>query len=113
MPKSSDGYYSTAYAPRFNRFLTNLGIKHEKNSFHSFRHNFEDTALDSLIPQGIVDAILGHSSGGMSKRYGTGLRKLRVLDKQMRKFGYENLDLAHLRGRMGETSRVDRRERIV
>lgn len=96
MPKSSDGYYSTAYAPRFNRFLTNLGIKHEKNSFHSFRHNFEDTALDSLIPQGIVDAILGHSSGGMSKRYGTGLRKIRVLNDEIQKLRYENLALSHL-----------------
>jgi len=95
MPKVGD-YYSTAYSPRFKRLLVSLKIKHAKNSFHSFRHNFEDAALDSLIPQGIVDALLGHSSGGMSKRYGTGLRKLRVLDKEMRKFRHENLDLGHL-----------------
>ncbi len=97
MPKSSDGYYSSAYSSRFNRFLTNIGIKHEKNSFHSFRHNFEDAALDSLIPQGIVDALLGHSSEGMSKRYGTGLRKLRVLHEEMQKFNHENLNLDGLR----------------
>lgn len=96
MPKASDGYYSTAYAPRFNRFLTDLKIKHNKNSFHSFRHNFEDAALDSLIPEGIVDALQGHSSGGMSKRYGTGLRKLRVLNIEIQKFHYD-LDLSHLR----------------
>ena len=96
MPKSRDGHYSSAYSNRFGRFLSSLNIKHAKNSFHSFRHNFEDTALDCLIPEGIVDALQGHSSGGMSKRYGKGLRKLRMLNDEIRKFRYENLDLSHL-----------------
>ncbi|MQB34746.1 site-specific integrase [Rhizobium rhizogenes] len=98
MPKVGK-YYSTAYAPRFKRLLESLKIKHAKNSFHSFRHNFEDVALDSLIPQGIVDALLGHSSSGMSKRYGTGLRKLRVLNKEIQKFRPDSLDLTHLQAR--------------
>lgn len=90
------GYYSTGYSPRFGRLLKSLKIKHDKNSFHSFRHNFEDAALDSLIPEGIVDALLGHSSTGMSKRYGTGLRKLRVLNSEMQKLRYDGLSLSHL-----------------
>jgi len=97
MPKSeNDGHYSSVYSTPFGRFLTSIGVKTSKNSFHSFRHNFEDAALDCLIPQGIVDALQGHKSTGMAKRYGTGLRKLRVLDEEMRKLRYEGLDLSHL-----------------
>jgi len=96
MRKSDDGHYSSAYSRPFGHFLTSIAVKTGRNSFHSFRHNFEDAALDCLIPQDIVDALQGHSSAGMAKRYGTGLRKLRVLDEQMQKLRYEGLDLSHL-----------------
>ncbi|WP_197078329.1 site-specific integrase [Hoeflea sp. IMCC20628] len=96
MRKSDDGHYSSAYSRPFGHFLTSIAVKTGRNSFHSFRHNFEDAALDCLIPQDIVDALQGHSAAGMAKRYGTGLRKLRVLDEQMQKLRYEGLDLSHL-----------------
>lgn len=100
----SDGYYSSAYSRKFRHFLEKLGIKHEKNAFHSFRHCFEDACRDSRIPWDIMNALQGHSDSGMSQRYGGRGNEERDerytldrLDEEMRKLRYRHLDLSHLK----------------
>lgn len=96
-PRSShDGYYSTAYAPRFGRFLKSIGIKTERNSFHSFRHTFEDEALDSNIGLNVVNHLQGHSNVGMASRYGSGKVRLKTLHEEYEKVGFEELDFSRI-----------------
>lgn len=95
-PKAADGYYSTAYSPRFNRFLKDIGVKTDKHTFHSFRHSFEDACTNSRIPLEFTNALQGHSAGGMAARYGTGLMRLRLLEEEMQKLHHDGLDLTKM-----------------
>ena len=95
-PKAADGYYSTAYSPRFNRFLKDIGVKTDKHTFHSFRHSFEDGCRNSRIPLEFINALQGHSDGGMAARYGTGVMRLRLLNEEMEKLDYEGVDFSRM-----------------
>ncbi len=68
----ADGTYTAAFSKYFSRFLMSLEVKHSKNSFHSFRHTFEDACRENDVPKAIMDALQGHSEKGMSGRYGAG-----------------------------------------
>lgn len=91
-PRATDGYYSTAYSRRFKLFLESIGVKTEKNSFHSFRHTFKDEAIDADISLAIVNRIQGHSNGGMAARYGSGRVRLSALDREFEKLDFAELD---------------------
>ncbi len=95
-PRAADGYYSTAYSPRFKRFLKNIGAKTPKHTFHSFRHSFEDGCKNSRIPLEFINALQGHSDGGMAARYGDGIVRLRLLDEEMQKLHYEGVDFSRM-----------------
>jgi integrase len=96
MARAKDGYYSTAYSRKFKNLLEAIGIKHDKISFHSFRHSFEDACRNSRIPGDFMNALQGHAEGGMAGRYGNGAYGLRLLDEEMEKLRYEGLELDHL-----------------
>jgi len=96
MPKGSDGYYSSPYSRRFRRLLESVGAKHAKNSFHSFRHSFEDACRNSGISSDIMNALQGHSERGMADRYGSGFH-LKRLAEAIEKLSYDGLDLSHLK----------------
>ncbi len=95
-PKAKDGTYSTAYSRKFSNLLKALEVKHDKISFHSFRHTFEDACRNSRIPLDFVNALQGHAQQGMAGRYGNGLYGLQLLSEEMEKLSYEGLDLRHL-----------------
>nr|WP_275092480.1 site-specific integrase [Sinorhizobium meliloti] len=95
-PKTKDGTYSTAYSRKFSNLLKALEVKHDKISFHSFRHSFEDACRNSRIPLDFINALQGHSQQGMAGRYGNGLYGLQLLNEEMEKLRYEGLDLSHL-----------------
>ncbi|WP_319531357.1 site-specific integrase [uncultured Cohaesibacter sp.] len=90
-----DGYYSSPFSKHFNRFLKSVGVKRQKNAFHSFRHNFEDACRDCDISKEIMDTLQGHGERGMSARYGKG-HTLRKLSEAMERIEYRDLDLSHL-----------------
>lgn len=91
----ADGYYSSPFSKHFSRFLDSVGIKRRTNAFHSFRHSFEDACRNTGIPDGVMDALQGHSQQGMKGRYGKGYA-LKVLAEEMGKLRYDGLDLSHL-----------------
>jgi integrase len=95
LPMGEDGYYSSPFSKKFSRFLKVAGVKHKKNAFHSFRHNFEDACRDSDISTEVMDALQGHGPEGMSKRYGRGYY-LRKLNEAMARLQFRDLDLNHL-----------------
>lgn len=96
MPRATDGHYSTSYSSRFGRFLKKLGIKSDLNSFHSFRHTFEDEALDSDISMNFVNSLQGHANVGMAGRYGSGKVRLKALHAQFEKMAWEELDFSRV-----------------
>ena len=42
VPLANDGTYSSTFSKWVSRYLTNLGIKTDKTSFHSLLHNVKD-----------------------------------------------------------------------
>lgn len=102
MPMGSDGYYSSVYSKRYRALLDSLNIKHGKNSFHSFRHSFEDACRNSDISKEVMDALQGHTEQGMSGRYGRGY-SLPKLHEGMSKLRYRGLDLSHLYQSQGDS----------
>jgi len=94
--KAPDGYYSSTFSKHFVRFLESVGMKRPKVVFHSFRHTFEDACRASGVPHDIMNALQGHSQGGMSDRYGGGQYPVARLVEEMAKVRYVGLDLAGL-----------------
>ncbi|MGG9998916.1 DUF6538 domain-containing protein [Pseudovibrio ascidiaceicola] len=92
LKKGQDGYYSSPYSKHFRRFLESLGIKRKKSAFHSFRHCFEDACRDSDISKEVMDALQGHTEGGMAGRYGSGF-KLEKLAEAMGRLKHGEVDI--------------------
>ncbi len=80
LQKGEDGYYSSPFSKYFKRFLEAAGVKRDKNAFHSFRHCFEDACRDNDISKEIMDALQGHTEGGMAGRYGSGFKLVKLAD---------------------------------
>jgi integrase len=57
--RGSDGYYSTNFSKKVNRYLKGIGAHGPKHKFHSFRHNFRDA-----LRRGRVDREIGKALGG-------------------------------------------------
>jgi integrase len=91
-----DGYYSSPFSKRFSNFLETVGVKHQKNAFHSFRHCFEDACREVGVSKEIMDRLQGHVEPGMSGRYGRGF-SLQRLQEAMVQVRYAELDLNHLK----------------
>lgn len=85
--RSSDRTYSDAFSKFFSRYLKEIQVKTDKNSFHSFRHTFEDACREAGVPKEIMDALQGHSSQDMSGRYGSGY-SLHKLNEWLQKVDY-------------------------
>jgi len=62
----ADGQASTVFSKWFGRFLDSLGLPDSSLVFHSFRHNAEDAFRNALLPQPIIDGIIGHSDDATS-----------------------------------------------
>jgi integrase len=72
-PYGSDDQASTVASKWFARFLDSVNLTDKKLVFHSFRHLVEDAFRDALLPQYVIDRILGHSNGSVSDGYGNGI----------------------------------------
>ncbi len=88
--KGSDGTYSYTFSKHFSRFLKEIDVKTKKNSFHSFRHTFEDACREADVPKEVMDALQGHSSQDMSARYGAGY-SVHKLNEWLQKVDYGGL----------------------
>ena len=69
----SDGQASTVASKWFARFMDSVGLTDPQLVFHSFRHNAEDAFRNALVPQYVIDQIIGHSDGTTSSGYGEGV----------------------------------------
>jgi len=95
-PNRHGKLYSTISQRFSDTFLPRLGIKTDKTSLKSFRHNFVDAARNSRIPDEIVQALKGDTLPGTLARYGHGKTDLEILATEMQKLRFKGLDLTHL-----------------
>jgi len=93
-----DGIVGSAFGKWFNRSLrTVCGITDPKLVFHSFRHAFKDHCRALLIPEEVSDALSGHASGKVSRRYGGLAFPLHPLVEAMQKYRVPGLVLPDCR----------------
>ena len=69
---SGDATYSSAYSKWFSRYLKNIGIKTDKTSFHSFRHNMKDLFRVAGVSEELSEHYLGRLTGKTGEAYGSG-----------------------------------------
>jgi integrase len=85
------GYLSKQWA----RYSKGIGMTDSRKTFHSFRHGFKDACRAAGIEEAVFDALMGHSSGAVSRRYGQGYPLARLAEA-MAQVRYSDLDLNHL-----------------
>jgi hypothetical protein len=86
----ADGYFSSLFSKWFSRYMTSIGIKTSKTSFHSLRHNFRDACRNADIPTSLSALLMGHSDDGANPihdEYGTGETSAK-LHQAIRKIEY-------------------------
>ena len=69
---SGDGTYSSIFSKWFSRYLGNIGIKTDKTSFHSFRHNMKDFFRAAGSSEELSEHYLGRLTGKTGEAYGSG-----------------------------------------
>jgi len=69
---ASDGTYSGNFSKWFSRYISNLGIKTTKTSFHSLRHNIKDGFRNAGISDELAENFVGRSTGTTGESYGSG-----------------------------------------
>jgi len=81
----------------FSRFRKSLGITDSKSTFHSFRHTFIDALRNKArIEEPVIQSIVGHSSGNVTRQYGAGY-SVEVLHDAVSGVAYPGVDLSHLK----------------
>lgn len=89
--------YQPIFTARFARYLEKQGLKTDKVSFHSFRHNFRDAGRDAQIPEDRVRKIGGWSLGEtVADSYGQGAG-INALKKSIERIVYPEVDFSSIK----------------
>jgi hypothetical protein len=93
---SVSGQMTGNWSKWWSRYTDDLGIDDPRKVFHSFRHTFKDACRAARIEEELHDALTGHTSASVGRKYGSGV-PLEVLAEAVAKVSYKGLDLSHLR----------------
>lgn len=87
----SEGTYGRSISRFFNnRYLPLLGIKTDKNGFHSFRHSVIDHLKQQGVEPHFINELVGHSQGSITlDRYGKNYNPDILYNKCVKKIVYE------------------------
>jgi integrase len=87
----SEGTYGRSISRFFNnRYLPLLGIKTDKNGFHSFRHTTIDFLKQLGVEPHFINELVGHSQGSITlDRYGKNYNPDILYNKCVKKIVYE------------------------
>lgn len=101
---------SSAWSAWWGRYIRKVvGIEDSRIKFHSFRHTARRELLDKEVNELLVDAIMGHSSGKVSERYGRDADGLTYsmdrLKTAIENLSYENVDFSQLKKNEYQVSR--------
>lgn len=92
--RDKSGSFS-AFTKWFGRHLTKTGVKTDKTSFHSFRHNFEDAMRQSIGDEELRRVLAGRAYDTSATIYGDGF-SIERLNEEILKISYPELDLSNL-----------------
>jgi len=92
----ADGYYSSTFSKKSNRYLAEVGVHGPKHKFHSFRHNFRDALRRGRVDREIGQALGGWQRGNTSAFdiYGSGF-PLEDLADELQRVDYPKVDWEH------------------
>ena len=84
--RGADGYYSTNFSKKVNRYLKSIGTHGPRHKFHSFRHNFRDAMRNGRVHPEIARALGGwtRSNTDAFDIYGNGFRVEKLKDEIVR-----------------------------
>ena len=86
--------FAGSHAPKFSkffaRFLDSVGLQDHKLVFHSFRHTFTDALRRARVEEPVLRALIGHSDGSVTGRYGSGY-DLAALSEAISRVEYERI----------------------
>lgn len=88
------GYFSNFFSGYLRR---KIGIGDPRKVFHSFRHTFKDACRQAGIDEAVHDALTGHTTPNVGRRYGNEHYPLPPLFEAMQRYQLPELDLSHLR----------------
>jgi integrase len=92
LTKDSRGRFSDGFAKWFSRYLTKVGARAPRTSFHSFRHSFRDRLREAHVSDELVDALMGWTRRTMRETYGSG-PSVHALNEAVSRVEYPRLDL--------------------
>lgn len=92
---TDDGLKAVSWHEKWRRINRQAGCEHRKKTFHSLRHSFKDACRAADVPEEVHDALTGHITSSIGRRYGSGF-PLSVLAKYVNSLSYPGLDLSHL-----------------
>jgi len=92
---SYSGQLTGNWSKWWSRYTDGLGIRDKRKVFHSFRHAFKDATRSARIEEEVHDALTGHTSASVGRKYGSGV-PLEVLAEAVAKVSYKGLNLSHL-----------------
>lgn len=92
---TDDGLKAISWHEKWRRINRQAGCEHPKKTFHSLRHSFKDACRAADVPEEVHDALTGHMTASIGRRYGSGF-PLSVLAKYVNSLSYPGLDLSHL-----------------
>ena len=73
-----------------SRYLTSLGLKTDKNNFHSFRHTVTDHLKQKGIEPHFINELLGHGQKNIDlDRYGNGYNPDIIFNKCVKRISYQ------------------------
>ncbi|OYD78346.1 UNVERIFIED_ORG: integrase [Burkholderia sp. CF145] len=84
-----NGRFSSNFSGWFGTQLrTKLTITDDRKTFHSTRHNVKDALREAGVDEQVSDALMGHSTGTVSRSYGGAYYPLRPLVEAVSKLIY-------------------------
>ena len=93
LPYVDESYNSRVSEFWNERYLPKLGIKTDKNNFHSIRHTVSDHLKQKGIEPHFINELMGHSSGNIDlDRYGKGYNPDILYNKCVKRIVYQTSD---------------------
>ncbi|MFM0037105.1 DUF6538 domain-containing protein [Paraburkholderia strydomiana] len=89
----SDGREGGLFGKWFGKHIRKIGIVDRRMVFHSFRHLLKHTMRECGITEEVSDAITGHASASVGRRYGATLYPLAPLVDAMQRYRIHGLPL--------------------
>ncbi|MGF6921744.1 DUF6538 domain-containing protein [Paraburkholderia sp. 40] len=98
----TDGREGALWGKWFGKWIRKLGVTDPRMVFHSFRHLLKHTMREAGVTEEVSDAITGHASASVGRRYGATLYPLAPLVDAMQRYRIHGMTLPQPWSNSGE-----------